>query len=62
MKAKSYKLKYVPTVQQLRDAGFLPGGSWMHENAFMFAERCGRKALLLLRNDRSAAELLSEKG
>lgn len=40
MKAKSYKLKYVPTVQQLRDAGFRPGGSWMHENAFMFAERC----------------------
>lgn len=39
MKAKSYKLKYVPTVQQLRDAGFRPGGSWMHENAFMFAER-----------------------
>lgn len=26
------------------------------------AERCGRKALLLLRSDRPAAELLSEKG
>nr|DAH26469.1 MAG TPA: hypothetical protein [Caudoviricetes sp.] len=26
------------------------------------AERFGRKALLLLRNDRPAAELLSEKG
>ena len=30
MKAKSYKLKYVPTVQQLRDAGFRPGGAWIH--------------------------------
>lgn len=39
MKAKSYKLKYVPTVQQLRDAGFLPGGAWIHAEAFMFAER-----------------------
>lgn len=40
MKAKSYKLKYVPTVQQLRDAGFLPGGAWIHAEAFMFATRC----------------------
>lgn len=40
MKAKSYKLKYVPTVQQLRDAGFRPGGSWIHAEAFMFATRC----------------------
>jgi hypothetical protein len=40
MKAKSYKLKYVPTVQQLRDAGFRPGGAWIHAEAFMFAERC----------------------
>lgn len=39
MKAKSYKLKYVPTVQQLRDAGFRPGGAWIHAEAFMFAER-----------------------
>ena len=34
----------------LRGSGSLP------------AERCGRKTLLLLRSDRPAAELLSEKG
>ena len=44
MKAKSYKLKYVPTVQQLRDAGFRPGGAWIHAEAFMFAGIGGEEA------------------
>lgn len=40
MKAKSYKLKYVPTVDQLSAAGFRPGGTWIHKEALMFATRC----------------------
>lgn len=40
MKAKRYKLKYVPTVDQLLDAGFRYGGTWIHENSLMFASRC----------------------
>ena len=30
MKAKSYKLKYVPTKEQLIEAHFREGGSWIN--------------------------------
>lgn len=33
MKAKSYKLKYVPTAEQLINLGFQMGGTWIKNDA-----------------------------
>ena len=32
MKAKSYKLKYIPTTEQLIKLGAQPGGTWINYN------------------------------
>ena len=39
MKAKSYKLKYTPTEEQLIEAGARCGGSWIDENSALFISK-----------------------
>ena len=64
--------KNVQSIMELPAADVAPvrHGKWVHSRYENCSEQfemvkcscCGRKALLLLRNDRPAAELLSEKG
>lgn len=39
MKAKSYKLKYTPTDEQLIKAGARNGGSWINKESVLFISR-----------------------
>nr|DAN92058.1 MAG TPA: hypothetical protein [Caudoviricetes sp.] len=39
MKAKSYKLKYVPTKEQLIEAHFREGGSWINHDAAWYVTK-----------------------
>ena len=36
MKAKSYKLKYIPTKEQLIKLGARPGGIWINQNSDLY--------------------------
>ena len=36
MKAKSYKLKYIPTKEQLIKLGARPGGTWINQNSDLY--------------------------
>lgn len=40
MKAKSYKLKYTPTEEQLIKLGARHGGSWINEKSVLFISKC----------------------
>lgn len=39
MKAKSYKLKYIPSEEELTAAGFREGGSWINKKSKLFKSR-----------------------
>ena len=39
MKAKSYKLKYTPTEEQLIESGARSGGSWIDEESKMYISK-----------------------
>lgn len=39
MKAKSYKLKYIPTEEQLIKAGARHGGSWIDEKSALYISK-----------------------
>ena len=36
MKAKSYKLKYIPTAEQLVELGARPGGTWFNQDSDLY--------------------------
>ena len=40
MKAKSYKLKYIPTEEQLIAAGAKRGGIWINEESVFYITKC----------------------
>lgn len=40
MKAKSYKLKYTPTEEQLIEAGAKRGGIWIDEESVFYITKC----------------------
>ena len=42
MKAKSYKLKYTPTEEQLIKAGARRGGIWINEESVFYITKCFR--------------------
>lgn len=39
MRVNTYKLKYIPTKEQLIAYGFRDGGSWVHKNSVLFKDQ-----------------------